>query len=267
MVEVRGSRRSEWKPTLPRCLTNLYCTPRGPVPLGAVPAPPPWPRRCGPGRWRARPSAAPGTRGGSPGRVLQPRHMRCPHDHRLAGPGRASTSEPIYTMAPPTRMPRMGACVLVTLAALTVAPTILPAEAASLRGSRAAMIQQNHVAKDHGLTFFRTTADIRAAVESGDAGRAHRQWGLRGGELREPSLPGPRSQAFRGAAGPAVSRRMRPEAGRDQRHAAERQPATELPCALGPPGRHGHRLQGERPRLLPELSSSRPSWRWSGRGC
>jgi hypothetical protein len=94
--------------------------------------------------------------------------MRCPHDLRLAGPGRASTSEPIYTMAPPTRLPRMGACVLVALATLTVAPTILPAEAASLRGSRAAMIQQNHVAKDHGLTFFRTAADIHAAVESGE---------------------------------------------------------------------------------------------------
>jgi hypothetical protein len=42
------------------------------------------------------------------------------------------------------------------------------AEAASLRGSRASMIQQNQVAKEHGLDFHRTADDIRAAVARGD---------------------------------------------------------------------------------------------------
>lgn len=38
----------------------------------------------------------------------------------------------------------------------------------SLRGSNAAMVQQNTVAKEHGLTFYRTAADIRGAVAAGD---------------------------------------------------------------------------------------------------
>jgi len=70
-------------------------------------------------------------------------------------------------MAPSARLPRVAACTLVALAVLTIAPTLLPADA-SLRGSRAAMIQQNNVAQAHGLSFFRTAADIRAAVEAGD---------------------------------------------------------------------------------------------------
>ncbi len=42
------------------------------------------------------------------------------------------------------------------------------ANAPSLRGSPASMIQQNQVAKDHSLTFYRTPAQIRDAVSSGD---------------------------------------------------------------------------------------------------
>jgi hypothetical protein len=42
------------------------------------------------------------------------------------------------------------------------------ASAPSLRGSPAAMIQQNQVAKDHSLRFYRTGAEIRAAVERGE---------------------------------------------------------------------------------------------------
>ncbi len=41
------------------------------------------------------------------------------------------------------------------------------AEAASLRGSRAAMVQQNQVAKEHGLAFYRTPAEILQAVSEG----------------------------------------------------------------------------------------------------
>jgi hypothetical protein len=39
---------------------------------------------------------------------------------------------------------------------------------ASLRGSREAMVQQNNVAKQHGLKFHRTPAEITASVRSGD---------------------------------------------------------------------------------------------------
>jgi hypothetical protein len=47
---------------------------------------------------------------------------------------------------------------------------VIPVEAAaaSLRGSRAAMVEQNRVAKNHGLTFFRTAEQIRTAVARGD---------------------------------------------------------------------------------------------------
>jgi hypothetical protein len=38
----------------------------------------------------------------------------------------------------------------------------------SLRGSRAGMIEQNQVAKDHGLSFLRTPDQVQAAVASGD---------------------------------------------------------------------------------------------------
>jgi hypothetical protein len=52
-------------------------------------------------------------------------------------------------------------------AALVAAPFSM-AEAASLRGSAAAMQQQNRVAVEHGLDFYRTADEIRAAVASGD---------------------------------------------------------------------------------------------------
>lgn len=42
------------------------------------------------------------------------------------------------------------------------------AEAASLRGSRAAMVEQNEVAKQHGLAFFQTPEAIRQGVASGE---------------------------------------------------------------------------------------------------
>jgi hypothetical protein len=42
------------------------------------------------------------------------------------------------------------------------------ASAASLRGSPAAMVQQNQVAKDHGLSFFGTADEIHAAVARGE---------------------------------------------------------------------------------------------------
>jgi hypothetical protein len=42
------------------------------------------------------------------------------------------------------------------------------ATAASLRGSPAAMVQQNRVAQEHELTFYRTPAEIHAAVAAGD---------------------------------------------------------------------------------------------------
>lgn len=42
------------------------------------------------------------------------------------------------------------------------------AEAASLRGSPASMVQQNQVAKEHGLAFYRTGNEILAAVARGE---------------------------------------------------------------------------------------------------
>jgi hypothetical protein len=46
--------------------------------------------------------------------------------------------------------------------------TVAEASNASLRGSRAQMIEQNTVAKEHGLAFYRTSAAIHAAVERGE---------------------------------------------------------------------------------------------------
>jgi hypothetical protein len=54
---------------------------------------------------------------------------------------------------------------------LAVDVRVADASSASLRGSRAAMVEQNRVAQDHGLTFFRTEAEIRAAVERGELKR------------------------------------------------------------------------------------------------
>jgi hypothetical protein len=42
------------------------------------------------------------------------------------------------------------------------------ASAPSLRGSPASMVQQNQVAKEHSLSFYRTGAEIRQAVERGE---------------------------------------------------------------------------------------------------
>jgi hypothetical protein len=57
---------------------------------------------------------------------------------------------------------------MLALAATGVTTTAAEAANASLRGSRAAMIQQNQVAQAHGLNFYRTPADISAAVERGE---------------------------------------------------------------------------------------------------
>jgi hypothetical protein len=58
---------------------------------------------------------------------------------------------------------------LVTLMATSgVTAAAVEAKAPSLRGSPAAMQEQNQVARTHGLTFYRTTAEIREAVERGD---------------------------------------------------------------------------------------------------
>jgi hypothetical protein len=57
---------------------------------------------------------------------------------------------------------------MLALAATGATTTAAEAANASLRGSRAAMIQQNQVAKAHGLNFYRTPADITAAVERGE---------------------------------------------------------------------------------------------------
>jgi len=48
------------------------------------------------------------------------------------------------------------------------AESAFASERASLKGSAASMAEQNRVAKDHGLSFFRTEADIRAAAARGD---------------------------------------------------------------------------------------------------
>jgi hypothetical protein len=66
-------------------------------------------------------------------------------------------------------MRRSSLCAVVLAATLSgAAATVAEASSASLRGSRAQMVQQNQVAKEHGLTFYRTPADIRAGVERGE---------------------------------------------------------------------------------------------------
>jgi hypothetical protein len=60
----------------------------------------------------------------------------------------------------------LGLTLALGLTTTAIAPS--EATAASLRGSMAAMVQQNQVAKDHGLNFFHTPEEILAAVERGD---------------------------------------------------------------------------------------------------
>jgi hypothetical protein len=55
-----------------------------------------------------------------------------------------------------------------TIALSGVAAASADASSSSLRGSRAAMLEQNQVARAHGLAFHSTPNDIRAAVERGD---------------------------------------------------------------------------------------------------
>jgi hypothetical protein len=57
---------------------------------------------------------------------------------------------------------------MLALVATGATTTVAEAANASLRGSRAAMVLQNQVAKAHGLNFYRTSADISAAVERGE---------------------------------------------------------------------------------------------------
>jgi hypothetical protein len=60
----------------------------------------------------------------------------------------------------------LGLTMIVSLAGVPAAIAASPAP--SLRGSPAAMVQQNRVAQDHGLDFYRSSADIREAVARGD---------------------------------------------------------------------------------------------------
>jgi hypothetical protein len=66
----------------------------------------------------------------------------------------------------------MAARVMKTLVALVatsgVTAAAAEAKAPSLRGSPAAMQEQNQVAKEHGLTFYRTAQEIREGVARGD---------------------------------------------------------------------------------------------------
>jgi hypothetical protein len=55
-----------------------------------------------------------------------------------------------------------------TLAATLGAASTAAANAPSLRGSPAAMVQQNQVAKEHSLNFYRTGKEILSAVERGE---------------------------------------------------------------------------------------------------
>jgi hypothetical protein len=67
--------------------------------------------------------------------------------------------------------------IVIALGLSLFAPASLQADrAASLRGSPAAMQEQNRVARDHGPSFYRTPAEIRAAAARGDLVE------LRGGE-------------------------------------------------------------------------------------
>jgi hypothetical protein len=56
----------------------------------------------------------------------------------------------------------------ITLALAVALASEAEASSASLRGSPAAMAEQNRVARDHGLPFYRTEGEIRAAVARGD---------------------------------------------------------------------------------------------------
>lgn len=71
-------------------------------------------------------------------------------------------------------MPRLLALALT----LSLHATALSASDASLRGSRAGMVEQNRVARSHGLSFLRTPQQIGVAVEEGalvalDGGEAY----------------------------------------------------------------------------------------------
>lgn len=59
-------------------------------------------------------------------------------------------------------MHRLGAVL-----ALTLFIGVLPAHAQTLRGSRASMVRQNSVARDHDYTFLRTSGDVSRFVDRG----------------------------------------------------------------------------------------------------
>lgn len=69
----------------------------------------------------------------------------------------------------PVRRPDVRRISVLLLALIVSTPAFALADrTASLRGSRAAMLEQNQVAKAHGLSFARTVADIRRAVAAGE---------------------------------------------------------------------------------------------------
>lgn len=55
-------------------------------------------------------------------------------------------------------------CAVIALATLASA---MPAQAQSLRGSRASMVRQNSIAKQHDYTFLRTSGDVNRFVDRG----------------------------------------------------------------------------------------------------
>jgi uncharacterized protein YcbK (DUF882 family) len=65
-------------------------------------------------------------------------------------------------------MRRQMITALLALTASGAAATAVEAASPSLRGSPAAMREQNQVAREHGLTFYRTSEQIHAAAERGD---------------------------------------------------------------------------------------------------
>ena len=66
------------------------------------------------------------------------------------------------------RMITLACGAMLTTVAVAAGAASAEASSASLRGSRAAMEQQNRIAKDHALDFFRTAPEIHAAVVRGD---------------------------------------------------------------------------------------------------
>ena len=84
--------------------------------------------------------------------------------HAFTGDGAHGVTQTSFTKPMPISKHMHRFCAVIALATLASA---VPAQAQSLRGSRASVVRQNSVAKSHDYTFLRTSGDVSRFVDRG----------------------------------------------------------------------------------------------------